>query len=330
MIKRELPPANPTRSAPPSCDAPPRHRVKILGAAAVALLLGFVAFDGHTIALQQEELAAAPVATTREQSELNRLRGETEAAGAQLLQLQAELQQMAEANVPVDAELEAEIARWLERVGRLRRHVAENPGTAIPELEFLAEDDWLAAARETKTDTEIEVREVLRKLHDQARSTAVRELSSALWRFTAANGDRLPDSIADLAALATRSLPPAMLSRYAMLRTGAAGAVPANEWILAEKAALAGAIGSRAFVAPDSHGTEDLGTVSERQLRQALRAFVNVHAATMPVGPAQLLPFFAEPLTPAAQQEFIARPASQFTPAELQKILNPAEAGPSP
>lgn len=330
MINREPPPANGTTTAPSTSGAPPDRRASILGVTAAALALGFVAFDFHTLALQQEELAALPAETAHEQARMSRIRVETEAASAQLIQLQTELQQVAESNVPVDAELAAEIAGWLERVARLRHHVANTPEAAIPELELLSEDDWLAAAREAKLDTEPQVREVLRKLHDQARSTAVRELSSALWRFTAAHGDRLPDSVAELAALTTRSLPPAMLGRYEMLRTGAARAVPADEWILAEQPALAGAMGSRAFVATDQHGTEDLGSVSERQLRQALRAFVQVNSGALPAGPAQLLPFFAERLTPAAEQEFIARPASQFTAPELQKILNPAEAAPAP
>lgn len=330
MIHREPPPAHGTTATPSTRGAPPHRRASILGVAAVVVALGFVAFDSHTLALQQEELAALPAEAAPEQARMRRIRGETEAASAQLIQLQAELQQVTEANVPVDAGLEAEIARWLERVARLRRHVADNPGAAIPELELLGEDDWLAAAREARIDTEPQVRAVLRKLHDQARSAAVRELSGALWRFAEGNGDRLPDSVDKLAALTKRSLPNAMLGRYEMLRTGAARAVPADEWILAEKALLAGAIGSRAFVAPDNHGTEDLGTVSERQLRQALRAFVHANSGAMPAGPAQLLAFFAERLTPAAEQEFIARPASQFTAAELQKILNPTEAVPAP
>lgn len=222
-----------------------------------------------------------------------------------------------------DPDVEREIDAWLQRLDRLRQLAATRAEYNIPELAALTENDWFTTAREAAFETEEQTRATFRKLHETARTSLANAFSRALTRFVDAHDGQLPTDPAQLAAHVDRRLPPELFERCEMLHNGAISIVPAGEWILAERLDFARARDSRLYVTGQGSGTEDLTTVSDREFRLALRAFAAANRGRLPTEAAQLVGHFPTPPTAAALKAFLAKPASDFAPDALKKVLSP-------
>src|SRR5262249_421421 len=119
--------------------------------------------------------------------ELQRLRGEV-----------ASLRQSAQDR----SAIETAARSWEERIALLRQRFDQMPDKRIPEMAFLKDKDWAAAAR----DPNMTPAERARKTTSDRRSTGkgnfVNAMRAAFRKYaSAANGGSLPDSIVEFAQL---------------------------------------------------------------------------------------------------------------------------------
>ena len=298
-------------------------RQKSWAAAAVAATLGVVVCETAVLFRQRDELAAFPEQSGRLHATLRNLRREQDAATSRLQETRDDLHRLARVNLHTDSATEAAIEAWLARVSRLKQLAAGRADLNIPELEVLTDRDWFTAAKEGKFDTEEQIRETFRKLHDSARNSLARLLHTALSRYAVAHDGQLPANPAQLEPFMERRVSPAILARFEMLQHGEMSAVPKDEPIVAERASSGQTIDSRVLITPQEHSVEDLNSVSDRELRRALRAFVEANHGKFPSEPAQLLSYFKTPPRPAALKSLLEKPKGDFTTAELRKLLPP-------
>ncbi|HEY1111009.1 MAG TPA: sigma-70 family RNA polymerase sigma factor [Opitutaceae bacterium] len=210
---------------------------KALAASAVVGALGFVTYEAAAFAQQHDEFALQRVQIAHQREAVHALQRSQAKATARLRELRDHFAALPPPGES-DPAVEAAIAAWLERVQRLKALVASHPDHAIPELEALAENDWFALAREVKLDTAAPS-EILRELHEAARSAFGRLLVRALVQYADAHSGLLPTDPVQLAPLVPLRLPPNFLARFEMLRSGRIDAAPPKAWLLAERPALA-------------------------------------------------------------------------------------------
>lgn len=294
---------------------------KAAAIAATAGVMGFAVYETKAFATQRGLLTDNATRIVALQSTLRGLDTAQTAASRKLKETRATLASQLSFTA-TDPAVESAIDAWLQRVSRLRQLAAERADLAIPELALLPENGWFNAAREARLDTDEQIREVFKKLRDQARVFFARELQAALTRYVDAHDGWMPGAVTELdRATSATLLPASLLARHEMLRTGRLEDVPRGEWIMAERVEFASPQGSRIYVGRHESGTDDLTTVSEAEFNHAVRAFVAAHAGQLPSGPDPLLPFLRTPPTASATREFLARPQSDFAPETLRKLL---------
>jgi hypothetical protein len=82
-------------------------------------------------------------------------------------------------------------------------------------------------------------------------------------------------------------------------------------------------LGSRMYVARRGAGTESLDEVSEAEFRRSVRAYVAAHPGKLPTSAADVEKYLTSTYLPTALATFRAKPAAEFRPEELRKLLPP-------
>jgi len=140
------------------------------------------------------------------------------------------------------------------KAAELYQHLTQMPDKSIPELRYLTEADWLAAAKDANLQTEVGIRQALAKLRSLAKMRL--PMAGALANFTRANGGMLPTDLSQLkpyfksdpgntAALDDATVD-AIFARYTLLHTGKLSDLPTDAWITVEKAPVDKEYDSRA------------------------------------------------------------------------------------
>jgi RNA polymerase sigma factor (sigma-70 family) len=261
--------------------------------------------QNQTLATQVRQMEAQQAAAQRELDEarqtLAALRGNSAPA------LSAE-----------DANLESAMQELTARFNRLKRVAAEHPELTIPEFGVLTEQDWYTAAQRTNSDSEATTSLFFRNLRSQAKVRFALGLAEAMMNYVRANQGQLPTDPRELLSYFlsphtygfARAPDAAMLDRYALLYSGAASDVPADErnHVLVE------------ITSPDESGDQRIqvgaGYVSIRDFRDlttdaryALSAFARSHNGAAPENAAQLVPYFKPSLSEARRETFLQRGA---------------------
>ncbi len=142
-------------------------------------------------------LAALAAENARLQSnnvELLKLRGEV----TQLRKAAQQLAALQAASPAVTTAPDSSEAAWLDRVRRLKAWFERMPGAKIPEMQYLKDEDWLAAAQHA-LDNEADYRAVAVALRSQAQGKFMELVYQSLSRFFAANQNHFPTEVAQLA-----------------------------------------------------------------------------------------------------------------------------------
>lgn len=202
---------------------------------AMALAAGAALYQG--VGLQRTSAAArevdADAAASR--AEIARLRASREATAARLVTVEREIDTRLagtrEAVPAADEEALSLIDERLEKIEKIDRFLAERPEFVIPELQLLPRWLWNRFVLEAKVETAADIRRVTALLRENAQMMVTGRLMDALSLYIKANAGRLPDSVAELAPFLYREsngivLPPTILERYEMVRTGLASDVP--------------------------------------------------------------------------------------------------------
>ena len=130
------------------------------------------------------------------------------------------------------------------RAAELNQHLQQMPDKQIPELQLLDANDWLAAAKDAKFDTDADTRKALQKLRSIAKGKV--PIGSALFAYVNANNGQLPTDLSQLkpyfgeSSLGDLGLDDAtfnsIIARYTLLHTGNANDFPSGTWFVVEKA----------------------------------------------------------------------------------------------
>ena len=139
------------------------------------------------------------------------------------------------------------------RAAELNQRLEQMPEKRIPELHFLTEDDWLAAAKDAKFDTDASVRKSLKKLRSLAKLKM--PMGWALNGFIRAHNGQLPTDLSQLKPyfktpsddgstshwqgvdpVRDGAILDAILSRYTLLHTGNISDFDPKAWFVVEKA----------------------------------------------------------------------------------------------
>lgn len=123
-----------------------------------------------------------------------------------------------EAAIAQEPTVSATVA-WMERLELLKTLIKARPEAAIPELEFLQEEDWLAAAQ-SPLHTEGDVRRALAELRSLAESRFGSKSKDAMKKFTQTHGAEIPDDPLELLPYFDPPVPPAIFARWRILRAG--------------------------------------------------------------------------------------------------------------
>ncbi len=123
--------------------------------------------------------------------ELPKLRGEV----ARLRRESQELAKLKSSGAQGEPAPEAE--SWIKRISLLKQRVEQTPGAKIQELQFLTEQDWMEAARNT-LETDEDYRRALSDVRDRAQSRFLNKAGLALQKYLAANGNQFPAEVLQL------------------------------------------------------------------------------------------------------------------------------------
>jgi hypothetical protein len=136
---------------------------------------------------------------------------------------------------------------------QIQQALEQRPDKKIPELTLLTDADWLAAVKEAKFDSEIDIRKALSHLRSLAKTRL--PLAGVLDEYLKTSGGEIPTDPSQLkpflqAAVAPAILPDetldTILSRYSLIQTGNVANVPRDAYILVEKAPVDKEYDSRA------------------------------------------------------------------------------------
>lgn len=268
-------------------------------------------YEASARAAVRREIAAQQSRIVAERAELAQLRRERAAAEREIdagqHRVAARVAQIAGDEVPAEAEMQA----WLARVKQLKQIVAERTELAIPELQLLGEQDWFVAGRNASFDTDGHIREVLNGLRQSAKSILEPKLTEALQRYAAEHGGMLPEDPIQLGSVS--ELPAAILARYEMAQAGPLDQAT-SDWLIDERSPVDPEHDRRLYVAAHGSGQAPFDSLRPQDLRCAMQAFAAAHPGREPATPAELAPFFPQPLGEATMKAFL-----QSTPEALVK-----------
>ncbi|HTZ20473.1 MAG TPA: sigma-70 family RNA polymerase sigma factor [Opitutaceae bacterium] len=313
---------------------------KILAAAALTVAVVTGLYEAHVISRQNAGLQALRESSRRERADNAR------ELAAVLQKTTVERAKVSTALASIDPAMESEMEAWLQKVVRLKQRLEQMPEKKIPELKVLTEQDWLDATKNSKLDSDMDVRRALNELRFFAKERLVAPLGIAFQNYLKANNNQPPSDATQLepyfdppVALTTTVKgddnnqlprdPTQLMSFFAaadarakksialeiLQRYGAPSAEqtkylpPAQDgtpWIFCEKTAVDDYYDTTVCVS--SGGTLSLRTFSKfgNEVQAAIKMFSDGHNGHVPTEPSQLAPYLHSAIDPAYLQEQLA------------------------
>jgi RNA polymerase sigma factor (sigma-70 family) len=200
---------------------------------------------------------------------------------------------------------------WLARVTQIKERLQQTPGAAIPEFQFLTDQDWLNAAKDNLNSDE-DYRRALGNLRSMAETTFITtELQPALSQYAQANGGRFPTDMAQLQPYFNPPVDDSVLQRWEVASKSAVSGVGVGETIVTQVGAVDADYDNRYAIGPNGWGTSGSqgwyppGTGPEAVMAPALKAYMEANNGVEPTDPSQLAPYVTTPEQEAALQKFI-------------------------
>ncbi|MDQ8202241.1 sigma-70 family RNA polymerase sigma factor [Pelagicoccus sp. SDUM812003] len=184
---------------------------------ASVIAAGTLVYFSSQFAAANENLSHARLEFDRYQNllaEARSLRAELAQAG------EREISPVSPASPPLsihgftEEEFEVELEAWVERADHLAEYVARNQRYHIPELDDADVALWMDSVKEGPLQTEADYRKALSRLREMAKQESTKQLTIAVRSYLEDHDNRLPRSIAELAAVTDLELDPAILARY--------------------------------------------------------------------------------------------------------------------
>ena len=246
----------------------------------------------------------------RDAAELLRLRGEVE-------RLRKSSQELAKSN-GADAEdpTQIETKSWLGRVNQVKQRFEQNPGSKIPELQFLLAQDWLDATKGNYLQTEDDYRKAMAGLRLQAATRFGMVAQGALSRYAEANNGQFPTDLSQLQPYFKTPADSAVLQGYQIIPAIYLGndVSGLGDRAIIQKAAsdeqvdLRVAIGAGVIL-------QGFRAETDGALDAAISAFAAANNGQLPKGIYDLKPFLSTPAEQAAFEKRIKPDRSQHPPS---------------
>ena len=211
---------------------------KTLTAAAIVAAVATGIYEASRATRLQHNLRALQEQQALSAGQIPRLRQELDRAANSLAALQQENDQLRHSTADL-ARLRGEVTRlqaaaresaqlkptvtnspttlaatsWLDRVKLLKDRLEQTPGSKIPELQFLTEQDWLNAAR-GELDTDADYRRALSTLRGAGEEKFAAMLKDALKRYMQGNNGNTPADLALLQPYFDSPVDAALLDRW--------------------------------------------------------------------------------------------------------------------
>lgn len=186
--------------------------------------------------------------TQNRQSSSNQNSGELLKLRGEIAQLQRQLGKAQSTAGKTGDPFTESVLGLTQRAGELNQLLERMPEKKIPELQLLAENDWLEAAKFARLDSDENIRKSLSKLRARAKQRMV--FGDALAAFTEANNGDLPAELSQLkpwfnsvlskhGVSLDESTLNSIFSRYTLLHTGNVRDFPVETWFIDETASPA-------------------------------------------------------------------------------------------
>ena len=293
---------------------------KTLVIATVAVLAGAGIYQARQAAqlrdqnstLQQER---APLAEQNQQLQKERAAATNRLAGLladnarlksnpnqnELLKLRGDVTRLQnEVNNPGEAAAKA----WYARVEKLKQRLEEKPEAKIPELQFTDDEDWLAAVKERKLDTEVDYRRAASTLRRAGEEKFGSMVFEALKKYIEANGKQFPTDLAQLQPYFKTLVDDAILQRWEITPAKTVSNVGVGETIITQKAAVDELFDSRFVIGSNGSGSSDFLSSDVNNLIVPLyQKFMAENNGQSPSDQSQLLPY----ATTTAQKELLQK-----------------------
>lgn len=195
---------------------------------------------------------------------------------------------------------------WVARVNLLKARLEQSPGASVPELQLLDEEDWLAAVKDPKLETEEDYRRAFAALRNSAQNKFVPQIQNALLKYMQANNNAFPTEVAQIAPF-LESNDPTLLNRYGVMPSEDIVSVKlGGDWVVSQKEPIDREFDQRIVVGPHGSGASSFpkeGEPTERDytaLRPALEAYAAANNNREPANTEDVEPFLSTPESKSA------------------------------
>jgi len=235
------------------------------------------------------QASAVPSELLKLRAEVAKLRGGSE----ELAQLKAAIM-----NDPTESAAKS----WLDRVSKLKQGLAQMSGQTIPELQFVTEQDWLNAVKNSKhLETGDDFSVALRSLRNAGRAEFATMAQKALREYALANNSQSPGDFSQLKPYFASPVDDAILQRYELSQTG----------VITGKTSPIDTEDDTFYTISVSGMSVENGRLAEDALKPAFDGFVAAHNGAQPSDPSQLLPYVKSPAEQAALQKVLQSSAGK-------------------
>lgn len=251
----------------------------------------------------QEERDAATKRVAALGNELAR----SQSNNLEVLKLRKEVTQLQnEAGDPMVSAAEA----WAKKVDRLKQKLAATPNAAIPEMQFLDEEDWLAAVKNKHLDTDDDFRRAFSQLrHDAENNFAANYLKPALTRYSKANDGKFPTDLSQLQPYFKSPVDDAVLDRWQIAQPSVVPNLGMGNMIITEKAAVDDVLDQRMAIGLNGYGTTDWLSSESGVLKPVYKAFESEGGNYSNFELSDLMPYATTPEQKVALQKRIEQQA---------------------
>jgi RNA polymerase sigma factor (sigma-70 family) len=247
---------------------------KTLIAATVIVALSAGIYEGRQASLLQAQVTAlenrgAPGSDQSQQFQKERddalrqlaaLRAENQSShgsNSELLKLRGEVARLRREANQADDPTQAAVKEWVNRVSQLKQRLQAHPETGIPELEFLDEEDWLAAVKNQKLDSEKGYRRAMSTLRDAAEAKAGSFIHEALQKYLEANGKKFPTELTELQSFFDTPISAAVLERWQIAPAKTVPNIGVGDPIITQRWAVDDVLDSRQVIGSSGRGSTD-------------------------------------------------------------------------
>jgi hypothetical protein len=245
----------------------------------------------------------------------------------ELLKLRAEVTALGQ-TARERATTESTVERWATRIASLKQSLDQMPDRRIPEMEFLTEKDWAAAARNADLSTDDGVRQAMQALRSAAKDNFLNLLRDAIRKYAAAanggdmpgdpaqfaravnaNGGLLPSNLAQLKPYFDVPVDDALLDRYQFQHPQKLHD-NLSDIIVTEVASPVDAeFDTYHEIGLNSGGVRPVNLV-ENAVAAAAKEYARANNGQMPSEPAQIAPYLKSPLDAALAQKYLSKPST--------------------